>query len=409
MKKLLITLFLIFCFNSNLLNAQSATIDKMNHVIDSIRLAYENRSGLMIPSLSILIHTPTEEYFATSSRQNEPPVTKDTYFRFASNTKNFTSASILNMQEDGWLNIKDKITDFIPGSAMTYVPEDELYNIPYKSQITIEQLLNHTAGVYDIDNDTVPGFNNHSYTDYMTFQNRNFQFELDQLVGQVSLNQLSFFPPGTSYHYSNTGYSILSKIIERIYSLKTGSPKLYSDYIYDKITGPNAPVPLDVHFPWNASDTKLKEPYAVGILYAQDSTNFFTDVNVSAHVGEGNGYATFATLDKYVRTMMRGENVLTKSSIQLMQNTTSEYEKTYGLGCLHIEHLGYGHNGCIKGYLSYMLYDPVDDVSVIIMTPVNDYTKPDEGGIIMGIKTLVNAGFAARTILGLPSSPLIPY
>ncbi|MEZ4689804.1 MAG: hypothetical protein R3A12_06330 [Ignavibacteria bacterium] len=42
---------------------------------------------------------------------------------------------------------------------------------------------------------------------------------------------------------------------------------------------------------------------------------------MSAHVGEGNGYATFAELDKYVRSIMKGENVLNAQSIKLMQNS----------------------------------------------------------------------------------------
>lgn len=389
----------IFFFNPNHIFSQSKT-DKVKSAIDSIRIEYENVIKRKIHSLNILIHTPDDVIFVSSTDNDEKPITKDTYFRFASNTKNFTSAAVLLMQQKGWLYIKDNITDRIPGSDMSYVPDSPEFAIPYKNQITIEQLLQHSAGVYDVDNDPVPGYDGLSYVDYMTFKDPAHQFELSELVNEVAKNQLSYFPPSKGYHYSNTGYTILSEIIERVYSLKSGSPKKYADFINDFITGSSAPVPLDISFPYLANDVSIDTPFVKGYLVTPDSTNVFTDVNMSAHVGEGNGYATFAELDKYVRSIMKGENVLNAQSIKLMQNSVSDSNKTYALGCFHIDDLGYGHNGCIKGYLSLMLYDPKTDVSVIAMMPLNDYTYPEEKGIVYGVKALLNTGFAARMALG---------
>ena len=129
---------------------------------------------------------------------------------------------------------------------------------------------------------------------------------------------------------------------------------------------------------------------------------------MSPHVGEGNGYGTFVELDKYVRAIMKGQSVLNANSIELMKKTVSDSNKTYALGCFYIEDLGYGHNGCIKGYLSYMMYDPLTDVSVIIIMNANDYTMPEEKGIAEGLKALVNGAFASRMALGF-SGKRIPY
>ncbi len=405
---IILALTLLLQFPNDANSQGTSKSEDVKKAIDDVKKSYEQLTKRVCPSLSVLIHTPADNIFAASVSEGIPLITRDTYFRFASNTKNFTSASILNMQEDGWLNIKDKITDLIPGSNISYVPVDPEFNIPYKNEITIEQLLQHSAGVYDIDNDTVPGCNGHSYTDFMTFKNPSHQFEFSELVNAAAANKLSFFPPGKGYHYSNTGYTILSEIIERVYSFRSGVSKKYSDYIRDYITGNTAPVPLDISFPYLATDGTLPQPFVKGNLLAPDSTVIYSNVNLSAHVGEGNGYATFDELDKYVRSMMRGENVLTKSSVELMKNSVSDSNKTYGLGCFYIKDLGYGHNGCIKGYLSLMMYDPETEVSVIVMLPVNDYTLPEEIGIIEGLKTIVNAGFAARLALGY-SGKLIPY
>lgn len=359
----------------------------------NVRTEYEKLIKRTIPSLNILIQTPDDFIFVSSGSET---IAKDTYFRFASNTKNLTSASVLKMQEDGWLNIKSKITDIIPGSSIPFVSDTPEFDIPYKNEITIEQLLQHSAGVYDVDNDSGPGFNGLSYVDYMMYKDPFFQYQLSELVSQDALNKLSFFPPTKGYHYSNTGYTLLAIIIERVYSFKSGTEKKYADYINDYITGGNAPVPLNISFPYLASDVKLPSPFVKGTILTKDSVTIYSDVNISAHVGEGNGIGTMADLNKYIRTLMKGENVLNKNSVELMKNSVSDSNKTYALGCLYIKDLGYGHNGCIKGYLSYMMYDPETDVSVIIMMPENDYSNmKDEQSLINGLKTLVNTGFAA--------------
>jgi len=68
------------------------------------------------------------------------------------------------MQQDGWLNIDQYITENIPGTKTPLVPDTPEWNLPHKDQITIRQLLQHSAGVYDVDNDKVPGCDGQSYT-----------------------------------------------------------------------------------------------------------------------------------------------------------------------------------------------------------------------------------------------------
>ncbi len=140
-----------------------------------------------------------------------------TYFRFASTTKNFTATAILKMHQDGWLNYTDRIVNPIPGSAVPYVPSTPAWNIPYKDRITIRQLLQHNAGVYDVDNAPVPGCEGLSYVGYKLAQDPDHQFSSPELVEQVAIHNLSFFTPGSvNYHYSDTGYTILSEINARV-------------------------------------------------------------------------------------------------------------------------------------------------------------------------------------------------
>lgn len=84
------------------------------------------------------------------------PVNETYHFRIASNTKTFTAAAIMLLDQQGRLNIDHYLTDMIPAKSVPYLPATSNYEIPNKISITIKQLLAHRAGVYDITNDPLP-------------------------------------------------------------------------------------------------------------------------------------------------------------------------------------------------------------------------------------------------------------
>lgn len=396
---------LMSCSSDNPLTPVSGNYQKVKHIVDSVRAALEDTLQRTVPSLNILVHTPDDYIFASSVPAGGTPLTANTFFRFASNTKNFTSTSILKMYQDGWLDLYANIIENMPGSSEPYIPNTSDWAVPYKDQITIEQLLQHAAGVYDVDNDPVPGYDGRSYTDYVKAHDPWHQFHAAEFVSKAADNNLSYFPPGTGYHYSNTGYTILGEIIARVYSFRSGSPKTLTDYLNDHIIDGSSPVPLNVHFPNLATDSQLPSPYTVGTtIDSSGNTRISDQANMSAHIAEGNGYGTFAELDKYVRSLMKGQNVLTPASVQLMQNSGSSTNPNYALGCFRIPNLGYGHNGEINGYLSYMLYNPDTDVSVIIMLPFIDFSG-GSATFLPNFMALTNAGFAVMETLGYPGHP----
>jgi len=111
--------------------------------------------------------------------------TTDTIFQMGSITKQFTGALILVLQEAGLLRVSDRLADHLEG-----VPED-------KADITIHQLLTHTAGFETaLGRDPEP-------LDREAFL---------ALVWATPLVQ----PPGRAYRYSNVGYSIAAAIAETV-------------------------------------------------------------------------------------------------------------------------------------------------------------------------------------------------
>ena len=259
--------------------------------------------------------------------------------------------------------------------------------------------------MYDVDNDVVPNCDDQSYVEYTFNLDPTHQFTVEELVEQVTINELSYFPPGTDHHYSNTGYSILSEIIARVYTAHIRNDKTYADYLEDYIVGNNAPVPLDIHFPGLADDVFLPDPHALGTIYEESQVYpiVFDESNMSAHVAEGNGYSNFQNLNQFVRTLMKGQNVLSAETIELMQTDVSAANAGYALGCLHATNLGFGHNGCIGGYLSLMVYDPDYDVSLIALLPMVDMSSEDN--FFTSFLGMYEAAWKAREVLGFPGVP----
>ncbi len=404
MKKVSILLIISFLFFISCSEKSTKSVDEeISEALELIRDSLEVTLGHVVQSISIYIQTSYDIYFATTTLHERDEITSDTYFRFASNSKNFTATAVLNMYEDGWLDIYDTITDTIPGTNIAYVPTTTSWDIPYKNEITIEQLLQHSAGVYDVDNDSVPGFGGESFVHYTFESDPSHQFTAEELVNQVTINELSYFTPGTDHHYSNTGYTILSEIIARVYSAQAKNDKTYADYLYDYVTGSSSEVPIDVHFPWEATDVSLPDPHLCGYLYDVSEVYVFDETNMSAHVAEGNGYSNFEEMNTYIRTLMKGQNVLEPTTVTLMQTDASPGDPEYGLGCTHTTNLGYGHNGCIRGYFSIMAYDPDHDVSIIVSLPTVDMSS--EQIFYASFMGMYDAAWKAREMLGYPGKP----
>lgn len=394
---------LVSCHKDN--SNPASNKKKIQAAVDKIRENLSDSLGISFPSLSLIIQSPTEKIFVSSVEKSGQVVTPDTYYRFASNTKNFTATAILNMFEDGWLDYKAKITDRIPGSKDTYIPSTTDWNFPYKNEITIEQLLQHSAGVFDVDNDPVPGYNNLTYTEAIQKSDPQHQFTTGEMVKVLTDKHLYYFEPGSGYHYSNTGYSILAEIIKRVYSLRAHKVKTYADYMEDYITGPHTPIPLPkIHFPVVASDISMPNPHLISTVLETTGTEIYDKYNMTAQIGEGNGYGTMEELHKYIRSLMKGQNVLKPATIQLMQKTVSAANPNYGLGCSYVPNIGFGHYGARLGSLNLMSYDPQYDVSVLVMIPLYDFRHGNSSFLIC-YNSLAEAAYAAREVLGYPGKP----
>jgi len=344
--------------------------------------------------IALRILSPRGDFFVSAGMGDN--ITENIHFRSASTTKTFTAASIMLLYQRGLLNIEDKITAAIPGSTEAYVT----YDIPYKDQITIRQLLEHRAGVFDVANNDIPSTESVPYAGkrYIEYVKEDLgqpehTFTLDEMVKVVEDTGLYFTAPGVGFHYSDTGYSMLGKIIERV------SGKSFHQFVQDNFLTPNGL--SGTAFPHLGTDRYLPSPYATGYTYYQGQLYETTVDNVSPHIAEGNARSTPADLANWVRLWQRGEAGLELQYVEMMKQVkvTGEFHQYYGLGCVFTPGLGFGHNGGHIGYLTVMRYDAAQDVAMVMFTTAFNADDLEGQGNFM-----YDLGRKAKDLIGYPTS-----
>lgn len=377
MNKRILVSVMIFCFligftEEKNIRSPNTQIDLTNNLQDMLNKEYETYKSKYTAfpgGFAFQVLSKKGDYFIHKGFGEN--ITNTVHFRAASNTKTFTAAGILLLHQKGLLNIKHKITAIIPGRSEPYIPATPGYDIPYKADITIWQLLTHRAGVFDVTNDDIPTsvtadvpYKGKNYLDYKKAINPNHTFTFDELIEVVATCSLSYFKPGEGYHYSNQGYSLLGKIIERI------SVKSYSQFIIDEFVTPMGLTSTTL--PDQGDDQTLPAPALKSFIIEPEKTLDLTKYNLSGHVAEGNLISTPKDLSKFIRMLLKGETSLNLSTINnIMMDcrpTSSVGAGGYGAGLEYHNNLGYGHNGAREAYLSYMICDPTIDFTIVIFT-----------------------------------------
>lgn len=152
---------------------------------------------------------PITRCYGLANREHQVANMPTTKFRIASVTKQFTAAAILQLQEKGALNVQAPISEY-------------LTEYPGGNRITVHHLLTHTSG---IPNYLRPE-NESDSQDWLRQS-----FTLAQLISRFQSRPLDF-EPGEKFRYSNSGYVLLTQIIESV------SNQSYADYLQTNIFAP---------------------------------------------------------------------------------------------------------------------------------------------------------------------------
>jgi N-acyl-D-amino-acid deacylase len=162
--------------------------------------------------------------FGYADRDDKTPVQPDNLFRIASVSKPITGVAVMKLVQEEKLKLEDKVFDFLP-----YEPHFEdggKFDERWK-QITVVECLSHTGG-WDREKSYDPMFQ-------AVRMARSLKIDLPVLPEHViryQLGQPLDFDPLTRYAYSNFGYCVLGRVIEKV----TG--QAYEKYVQEAILKP---------------------------------------------------------------------------------------------------------------------------------------------------------------------------
>ncbi len=266
------------------------------------------------------------------------PNTNAIRFRIGSITKQFTAVAIMQLQEKGLLNVNEPLAKYIP-------------NFPNGSNITLHHLLTHTSGIFNIS--TLPDIIERAKQSVTLVQ------EVDFIRGQKAE-----FNPGDRYSYNNSGYILLTYIIEKV------SGKSYGNYLQENIFNPLGMLDSGIDSP-----IPIIKNRASG--YSKDQTGLinapYTDMAWTA--GAGQIYSTIEDMYRWHRALQKG-TILTRESILLMQKAHTcdkdRQNECYGYGFYHVPDTKFGvllgHRGGTLGFKSAYYYYPKHDLTIIILS-----------------------------------------
>ncbi len=327
----------------------------------------EARSSLDIKGLSAAVMiSGGDTWQGASGKSSDFPsedVTPEMLFGVGSVSKTFIAACVMDLVEDGKLNLTDSLHHWLPSYP----------NI--NSNITLKQLLNHTGGIYN--------FTNHpDFADSLNADPARIWTPDELLTRFVDAPD---FSPGNGWNYSNTGFVLAGMIIEAA----TGNP--YYEEIRTRflthlgmtqtVLWPHEALPNPSVHLWQDQGGTLVD------LMAQ---NYPLEGLFSAAGAAGAYYSTAEDMALWVHKLYRGD-LLSGNSLQEITNFISIGGGfSYGLGTMRRPYSGleaWGHGGdIIFGSRDYFVL--AEDLGIAVHTNDGRVTSIGVGPIV---DSLLNA------------------
>ncbi len=330
MNKTAFTLVLLtFYLLTNLVSSQN-----LNSKIDRLYQVNDNEPGF---SISVFKGDKiiTEKQYGIANLNYNIPITGETVFDIGSIAKQFTAAAILLLEEKGKLSIKEP--------AYKYLKNLPRYK---KGDPTIEQLLNQTSGIKEVD----------PFLEVCDIHWRDYITPAILINIITNINELNF-TPGEYFYYTNANYILLASIIEKA----SGTP--YEDYLQENIFNPLKMV----HTTVNTDVYGTIKNRAIG--YTEEEGEFYKTHQYGLFY-KGDGQIITNPKDMFQWHQNLKNATIGTTEIWKKMNTKAKLNNgtsiNFGLGVEFEMHNGYeamGFDGMItSGFVSKYLYFPELDL-----------------------------------------------
>jgi len=330
-----------------------------------------------IPSLAVGILVGDETIW-TRGYGNQPDLS--TVYMIGSIDKTFITMAILQLQEQGVINLEDDVNQYLPFS----VRHPDFPDIP----ITIQMLLTHMSGLpHDfpgtryIDNDGpmlrwMFSNNGNQFWDlYHSYFPPSEEKYLENLFSPESKFGSDFWvsKPGTQYQYSNSAYYLLLKRV-----IEEASSQSYEMYIRENIIEP-------LRMENTSFDAYDYPEEQLAIPYENFDENGSKALPLTGISASGRLRSNVIDLSKYLLVHMNqgklnDDQILKPESVSMMHDQTIALNFT-DFPPMELEGLGLswflwedgyqGHPGATPGYLAQIIYNEGDTMPygvVILMT-----------------------------------------
>ena len=251
-------------------------------------------------------------------------------FQIGSVTKQFTSAIIMQLQQEKKLSVKDKISKYFP-------------TFPRGNEITIENLLAHTSGIYN-------------YTTDQAFMMTKVAIPHteEQMIALFRDKPLDF-EPGSKFNYSNSGYMLLGYIIQRV----TGKP-------YEQVVRERILQPLQMNHSGFDFTNLANEYKTTGYYTITDTVVNAAIVDSTVSYAAGALYSTVGDLYKWEQALY-GDKIMNKESKKIVYTPVhNKYGYGWSIDTLYGK-VTYSHGGGIHGFTSYLLRFPGEKLVIILL------------------------------------------
>lgn len=313
---------------------------QMDEEINSMLKSYTLQESPGFSAAVILgDETIYKEGFGLANLDYSIPNTDSTRFDIASAAKQFTASAIWVLHEKGKLSLDDSIK--------TYLPEFPSYSEP----VRVRHLLNHTSGIR----------NYHTIMHLSGFEYELDYYDLNDVLElacrQKSLNN----QPGEVVAYSNTNYSLLAIIVERV------SGQDLNSFLKQHIFHPLEMKNTDFR-------TAMGEPMknkAIGYRPTQSGFNYDPDNQLS--YGAGSAYSSVNDMCKWMRMLNEENSAFTSLAkfLKTPERLPDGKKAGYARGVMIDTYKGFdlfSHSGMGTGNRSQMIVVPEKQIGVVILT-----------------------------------------
>ena len=180
------------CAQSAALSVDDTPDEQLQQLLDQWRERAD------VPAVTLAVDGPGHRRFVAASgteeRDGDTPATAEAQFRVASTTKLFVATVVLQLAEEGRLDLDAPVSGYVPGFR-------------HARGVTIRQLLNHTSGI--------PDYTRTEHFHEGLLADRDRAWSTDELLALVA-DVRRDFAPGTDYLYSNTGYLLLGRVVDTV-------------------------------------------------------------------------------------------------------------------------------------------------------------------------------------------------